>query len=192
MDEYINKRKLISSIVDEPSTVVYEVPGTDFGTRLTLIKRQNEIVKIINDMPAEDVEPCKYDGDYVRVDDVINLIDGKCVDGCICNEEDCLIGAHGIIDEITDLPTADVEPVKHACTKTIERPYLVQCSNCENIFKIIVDDDVPVMYCPCCGAKFDIDNGEWEREMEWWRWQREWLEEREKQRMEQIKVMRNK
>lgn len=51
-------------------------------------------------------------GDLISRKAVMELIESKCVDGVIGTEEEALIGAYGLITNITDLPTAyDVEKV---------------------------------------------------------------------------------
>jgi len=60
MGECINRHELIAAIVDTPSEAADKIAVTDIGTRAILAMRQNEIISIINKMPAEDVEPVKH------------------------------------------------------------------------------------------------------------------------------------
>lgn len=51
-------------------------------------------------------------GDLISRKSVMELIESKCTDGCLGTADTTLIDAHGLIDEVSDLPTAyDVEKV---------------------------------------------------------------------------------
>lgn len=56
--------------------------------------------------------------DYIRKSTVIELIESKMTDGCLGTEEDTFIGGHGLVDDISDLPTLDE---KEIIRKTVER-----------------------------------------------------------------------
>ena len=50
--------------------------------------------------------------DLIRRSEVINLIESKFVDGCLMQGEKTLIDGYGLIDEVSELPTAfDTEKV---------------------------------------------------------------------------------
>lgn len=51
-------------------------------------------------------------GDLISRKSVMELIESKCTDGCLGTADTTLIDAYGLIDEVSDLPTAyDVEKV---------------------------------------------------------------------------------
>lgn len=51
-------------------------------------------------------------GDLISRSAVMELIESKCTDGCLGTEDTTLIDAHGLIDDVSDLPTAyDLEKV---------------------------------------------------------------------------------
>lgn len=65
----------------------------------------------------------------------------------------------GILIKIDDAPTIDAVPVIHA--KWVKRGNKHQCTNC----KVLIDiDGAPeenlLYYCPHCGAKMDLEDGD--------------------------------
>ncbi|MCD8018414.1 MAG: hypothetical protein LUF92_02165 [Clostridiales bacterium] len=86
---------------------------------------------------------------YIRKQDVINLIDSKLVGDGWGTDDDYFIGAHGLVDEIYDMPATDVEPVRHG--SWIEDDYgFYSCSECGFEWD---ESEHTMDYCPSCGAK---------------------------------------
>ena len=62
-----------------------------------------------------------------------------------------------VYDEILNIPSADVAPVRHG--RWIEGPMCIECSCCGELF----NDEIVYMhdpfgkprYCPCCGSRMD-------------------------------------
>ena len=65
--------------------------------------------------------------------------------------------ANQIIDLFDDLPTADVQPVKHGRWENTSTPNQLKCSNCEIIHFIAQYPHGEINYCPNCGARMDGD-----------------------------------
>jgi len=65
--------------------------------------------------------------------------------------EYCRWTLSGVLGEIDDMPTADVQEVKRGLWIEEERPtcYVYRCTACGDEF------DAPYNYCPNCGAKMD-------------------------------------
>ena len=60
--------------------------------------------------------------DYISKRAVIELIESKMTDGCLGTEDDTFVGGHGLVDEISDLPTLDEkEIIRKAFERVVER-----------------------------------------------------------------------
>ena len=61
---------------------------------------------------------------------------------------------------IEDLPSADVEPVRHGHWE--QDGHHIRCSECGTYFCITdrEGDSFPINYCPCCGARMDGEEQE--------------------------------
>ena len=97
--------------------------------------------------------------EYIRREDAIKCIEGQCVDGKMWGNEESewtLIEAYSAIDNLMEIPPADVAPVVHGCW--IEKPFLMRtsrfCSKCGDNFGM---PHGVYRYCPNCGAKMDSE-----------------------------------
>lgn len=60
--------------------------------------------------------------DYISKSAVIKLIESKMTDGCLGTEDDTFIGGHGLVDDISDLPTLDEkEIIRKVFERVMER-----------------------------------------------------------------------
>lgn len=99
--------------------------------------------------------------EYIRREDAIKCIEGQCVDGKMWGNDESegtLIEAYSAIDDLMEIPPADVELVRHG--RWIETGYACgeteyQCSECkETEWRISASR---LKYCPFCGAKMDLE-----------------------------------
>lgn len=94
--------------------------------------------------------------EYIRREDAIKCIEGQCVDGKMWGNDESegtLIEAYSAIDDLMEIPSADVAPVVHGrwiYDKKAQRPY---CSVCKGYFYGATNS--PMSYCSNCGAKMD-------------------------------------
>lgn len=65
-----------------------------------------------------------------------------------------------LVDVFAEIPTADVEPVKHGKWISVDSDVIFECSECGTEISTSWDYDNPDMftYCPCCGAKMDKED----------------------------------
>ena len=65
------------------------------------------------------------------------------------------------LQSISDIPTADVAPVRHGRWEEASDGDGIVCPFCRTDFCTIIYDTEYFNYCPNCGAKMDggIDNG---------------------------------
>ena len=60
--------------------------------------------------------------DYISKSAVIELIESKMTDGCLGTEDDTFIGGHGLVDDISELPTLDEkEIIRKPFERVVER-----------------------------------------------------------------------
>ena len=103
--------------------------------------------------------------EYIRREDAIKCIEGQCVDGKMWGNDESdgtLIEAYSAIDDLMEIPPADVAPVRHArwvdnhCTACGMMPMgdemWKHCDFDPPNFEKFMD------YCPSCGAKMDRGN----------------------------------
>ena len=96
--------------------------------------------------------------EYIRKEDAIKCIEGQCIDGKMFGNDEnegTLIEAYSAIDDLMEIPPADVAPVRHG--RWIDRPSTkgqVYCSECATIEKS-TDSNYKSRRCPNCGAKMD-------------------------------------
>ena len=80
-------------------------------------------------------------------------IDALCKVGC--GSGYCGISCDDV-KAIEQLPSAEVEPVKHGRWKRIDgQPHIMECSECGSL-----SVENRYNYCPSCGAKMDKEEGE--------------------------------
>ena len=95
--------------------------------------------------------------EYIRREDAIKCIEGQCVDGKMWGNDESegtLIEAYSAIDDLMEIPSADVAPVRHGRWISYldgdhimpERYY--RCSRCGRV------ESSRQPYCHC-GAKMD-------------------------------------
>ena len=96
--------------------------------------------------------------EYIRREDAIKCIEGQCVDGKMWGNDESegtLIEAYSAIDDLMEIPPADVAPVRHG--EWIERALRPTCSLCGFSGSLIDAPISPFKYCPNCGAKMGGD-----------------------------------
>ena len=100
--------------------------------------------------------------EYIRREDAINCIEGQCVDGKMWGNDESegtLIEAYSAIDDLMEIPPADVAPVRHA--RWVDN----HCTACgmmpmgDEMWKHL-DLEPPLFerfmdYCPSCGCRMD-------------------------------------
>lgn len=91
MNEFI--KKLIERLESE---VNYN-DGAEIGSK--------QAIEIVNQL-AEEYNNESVNGDLISRSAVIKLIESKCVDGCLEQNDITLIDAYGLADDVSDLPTA--------------------------------------------------------------------------------------
>jgi uncharacterized paraquat-inducible protein A len=67
---------------------------------------------------------------------------------------DCLVP-----EVIADIPTVDVQPIKHGRWVETGSCYFKKCSECDSLWDISITNNIFTKYCPRCGAKM-IKDGE--------------------------------
>ena len=102
--------------------------------------------------------------EYIRREDAIKCIECQCIDGKMWGNDESegtLIEAYSAIDDLMEIPPADVAPVVHArwihsryedCSEQFE---LVKCSRCNHEAYAMAFYVRGGNYCPNCGAKMD-------------------------------------
>ena len=104
--------------------------------------------------------------EYVERNDAIKCIEDQCVDGKMWGNEEqegTLIDAYSAIDELMEVPAADVAPVVHGrwilgevepgyLTPGGNRPWI--CSECGQVVSWMLGRPQE-NYCKNCGAKMD-------------------------------------
>lgn len=102
--------------------------------------------------------------EYIRREDAIKCIEDQCTDGKMWGNDEgegTLIDAYYAIDDLMEIPPADVAPVRHGRWICIRKGYEeYECSVCHgmdsNCSDYYADHVVTEQeYCPFCGAKMD-------------------------------------
>ena len=98
--------------------------------------------------------------EYIRREDAIKCIEGLCVDGKMWGNDESegtLIEAYSAIDDLMEIPPADVAPVVHG--RWIYKGEYAVCTECGGRSGTQYDgvEPIPLMtqFCPNCGAKMD-------------------------------------
>ena len=107
-------------------------------------------------------------GEYISRDEALKIFH-QCCDNCTSSYNGVMCRAcadAGAMDILIDIPAADVQPVKHGAWHKDEQGYdvYVECSECglnlstsnyiENEWREILN------YCPNCGARMDLKDGD--------------------------------
>lgn len=95
--------------------------------------------------------------EYIRREDAIKCIEGQCVDGKMWGNDESegtLIDAYSAIDDLMEIPPADVAPVRHGQWKCNKPCPVCGGDRFEGLDADIWADWEPP-YCPNCGAKMD-------------------------------------
>ena len=109
--------------------------------------------------------------EYIRREDAIKCIEGQCVDGKMWGNDESegtLIDAYSAIDDLMEIPPADVAPVRHG--RWVDN----HCTACgmmpmgDEMWKHL-DLEPPLFdrfmdYCPSCGCRMDGERKESEAE----------------------------
>ena len=96
--------------------------------------------------------------EYIRREDAIKCIEGQCVDGKMWGNDDSegtLIEAYSAIDDLMEIPPADVATVLHAKWGVNVGMNFFKERNCPVCKKRIESNFWN--YCPNCGAKMDLE-----------------------------------
>ena len=97
--------------------------------------------------------------EYIKRNDAIKCIEDQCIDGKMWGNEESegtLIEAYSAIDDLMEIPVADVAPVRHG--RWVKRGYACgeneyECSAChETGWRTSASR---MKYCMFCGAKMD-------------------------------------
>ena len=104
--------------------------------------------------------------EYIRREDAIKCIEGQCVDGKMWGNDESegtLIEAYSAIDDLMEIPPADVAPVRHGRWIEPSRLYYgtkqYECSLCySDTFwkKHSITEKYP--HCPNCGATMELED----------------------------------
>ena len=91
---------------------------------------------------------------YIDVDKAIDAIS-------TCKGQRCYEDRDIYIKRIlNELPSADVEPVRHGYWKVVndgygDKAYICECSECKDTVWVYTNADRKWNYCPNCGARMD-------------------------------------
>lgn len=96
--------------------------------------------------------------EYIRREDAIKCIEGQCVDGKMWGNDESegtLIEAYSAIDDLMEIPPADVAPVRHARWDENGR-----CTNCGGHapFWCMASTYYKSPWCHECGTKMDLED----------------------------------
>ena len=110
--------------------------------------------------------------EYIEREAAIKCIEGQCVDGKMWGNDESegtLIEAYSAIDDLMEIPSADVAPVRHGRWISVKNPQWPayshdQCGICGwwNTKNAVCRDGGKynrahsLNYCPNCGAKMDL------------------------------------
>lgn len=108
--------------------------------------------------------------EYICREAILDDLEKEIEAGNVALDEDVWVnkGLRIAIRDIKDIKTADVQPVKHGRWESSQRTIetgTVYCSNCAMEYYIsdlqtVGDCNGIVHYCPNCGARMDLKDGE--------------------------------
>lgn len=107
--------------------------------------------------------------EYIRREDAIKCIEEQCTDGKMWGNDESegtLIDAYYAIDDLMEIPPADVAPVVHGKWLNFYGDFSAEeCNICGEIYEVSPDESprkeffdafkMFYKYCPNCGAKMD-------------------------------------
>ncbi len=107
-------------------------------------------------------------GDYIKREDVLSAFKNAIPDVFEYDTYDELLLDEGISRErcqkiISNIPTADVQKVKHGTWIFDGECGITKCSNCKwSIEEYFTNPNTrkPYVFCPNCGAKMDLEGEE--------------------------------
>jgi Zn-finger nucleic acid-binding protein len=73
---------------------------------------------------------------------------------------DKAIGCNMAADEAHIFPNADVQPVRHGRWELTNNPSFRKCSECDTWWSSNFTDNCFVNYCPRCGARMNLKEGD--------------------------------
>lgn len=89
--------------------------------------------------------------DYIKREQALKLIESGGTWGWSKN---------ALYDEMKNLPAADVAPVVHGKWERLNNTQKHFCSECGMDFDLYACFRKLYNYCPCCGAKMDLEDDE--------------------------------
>lgn len=92
--------------------------------------------------------------EYIRREDAIKCIEGQCVDGKMWGNDESegtLIDAYSAIDDLMEIPPADVAPVRHGRWERTEDGAAL-CTACNRKMN---PSQYGYAFCSLCGAIMD-------------------------------------
>lgn len=100
--------------------------------------------------------------EYIRREDAIKCIEGQCVDGKMWGNDESegtLIEAYSAIEDLMDIPAADVAPVRHGkwayYDTYIDGITIFRCTCCGDLQSGRDGWGWKKNYCPNCGCRMD-------------------------------------
>ena len=104
--------------------------------------------------------------EYIEREAAIKCIEGQCVDGKMWGNDESegtLIEAYSAIDDLMEIPSADVAPVRHGRWIEPSRLYYgakqYECSLCcSDTFWNKHSITVKYPHCPNCGATMELED----------------------------------
>lgn len=98
--------------------------------------------------------------EYIERKAAIRCVANQCVDGKMWGNEETegtLVDAYELMDDLSDIPAADVAPVRHGhwIDGFIPNSMLCGCSECG-----FTCGAHSFLYCPACGARMDGKDGD--------------------------------
>lgn len=107
--------------------------------------------------------------EYISRDDAVRAVEMQCVDGKMFGTDESdmtLVDADDVAQSISEIPAADVAPVRHG--RWYPQEYTVHCGcgksygdtkfRCSVCNRIANWNPYGLKYCPNCGAKMDFED----------------------------------
>lgn len=97
--------------------------------------------------------------EYIERKTAIRCVENQCVDGKMWGNEETegtLVDAYQLMDDLSDIPAADVAPVVHGRWDDSFDGITPYCSICGQSHRMMIRTP---NYCPNCGAKMIEGDG---------------------------------